>query len=120
MGFPLPNFNLLGNWWQTPHLPSTGLPDIVNFKNALYLDPHAPLVFIPVAPYSSTLCLTIIIKVPAFTYTFHRGDILMPDNTVASYFKVEFAEVFFRGFPQQYEGVLVRQCNANGTIPRTY
>src|SRR3982751_6528835 len=120
MSFPNPVFNLRGAVWATPNLPSGGPATFTGFFCALYTDPHAPFQFVNVAPYNATLLLTHILKLPIGVRTWHRGDIVAPDFTTALYYKVEYKEFFYLGFPQQFEGLLITQCNANGTIPRTY
>ncbi len=120
MSFPLPVFNLRGAVWFTPNKPSLGPANFTGFFCAQYTDPHAALTFINVAPYNTTLSLTTILRVPIGFRVWSRGDIVAPDYLTPNYFKVEYKELFFLGFPQQFEGLLLTQCNANGTIPRTY
>lgn len=120
MSFPLPTFPLLGSWWQTPHLPSGGAADMAAIPCQLYISPHAQYQFVNfTAPFTNPYPMTVI-KTPNGANVFHRGDIIEPNTGDARYYRVGYVEIFYLGFPQVYEGLFVWQCNADGTVPRTY
>ena len=120
MSFPLPQFPLAASVWDPANLPVTNPPSQANMLCQLYVDAHAGEIFIPVAPYNASIMATTWIKFPTGTHTWLRGGIIRVPQVAGFYYKIEYKEFFYLGFPQQYEGVLVTQCNANGTIPRTY
>lgn len=115
-----PVYPLLSDIWQSGHLPSGGPADLFNVPSQLYISPQCPqLIFtqsgLPGAGVFSTLG-----KFAPGLVTFARGDIVQFDNTVAEYHVVKYKEIFYKGFVSSFEGVVVFQCNANGTVPRTY
>jgi len=120
MTFPLPQFPLFASVWDPAALPVTNPPSAIGLHCQLYVDVHADMIYIPVAPYNLSLLATTWIKFPTGSHTFLRGGIIKCPEAIPLYYKIEYKEYFYLGFPQQYEGVLVSQCNANGTVPRTY
>jgi hypothetical protein len=120
MTFPLPQFPLFASVWDPAALPTTNPPSAIGLACQLYVDPHADMIFIPVAPYSSSILATTWIKFPGELHTMLRGGIIRCPEALGYYYKIMYKEFFYLGFPQSYLGVLVVQCDANGTVPRTY
>jgi len=120
MTFPLPQFPLLARVWNPANLPVTNPPNFAGMHCQLYVDPHAVQFLATVAPLNASIVATTWAKFPVGSWVFLRGGILMIPELTGTYYKIQYKEIFYQGFPQQYEGVLVVQCDANGTIPRTY
>lgn len=120
MTFPLPQFPLRADVWDPAALPTTNPPSFAGMFCQLYVDPHADMIYIPVAPYNGSILATTWIKFPIGSWVFKRGGIIQCPRLTGTYFKIQYKEFFYLGFPQAYEGVLVVQCDANGTVPRTY
>jgi hypothetical protein len=118
--FPIRQFPLLGSIWNVGHTPATTLPDLTNVPMQLYVDPHQSLVpsFYNANGQPWNWFLQIFMSEGVWTAS--RGSIIAPDHSVAEYYYVMWAEHYFKGFPQAYYGVIVLQCNANATNPRTY
>ena len=120
MSFPIRQYPLLASIWNQPHTPSGGSADLTNIPSQLYIDPHWSQISSPYNPNGQPWIWFNLIFIPEGLWTPKRGSIIAPDQTVAEYYYVMFAEHYYKGFLQATFGITVTQANANGTIPRTY
>jgi len=120
MTYPLPQFPLRADVWDPANLPVTNPPSFAGMFCQLYVDPHSTMFLATVAPLNASIVATTWAKFPIGSWTFLRGGILRIPRLTGTYYKIQYREDFYLGFPQAYDGVLVVQCDANGTIPRTY
>lgn len=119
MGLPSPPvYNLLANRWITPRTPLSGAPDATNIPVQKYITPYVMQTFITFSV--SGFFLTTIIKNAPGVIAWNRSDIIEIASDAGKYFLVCYKEDFYQGFASHFEGLLVFQCNANGSTPRTY
>lgn len=118
MAYPVTVYPLVGSVWKTPLKPSANPFSFTNVAFQLYVDPHWTF---PV-PTAGALInyVPVMIKTPPTLHVYNRNDIIQPDTGVAEYYLVGAAEHIFKGFPQAFDALYCFQCNANGTVPRTY
>ncbi len=114
-----PVYPMVGSWWKVGTLPSSGPAFLTNLPTQLYCSPWQQMLNLT-GVIANPFIWSTLIKVPPFVNVYARGDIIKPDNSVALYYYVAYKEYFYKGFTSCFEGLVVFQCNANGTIPRTY
>jgi len=114
--FTLPIFNLLTNYWTAGHTPAADPPDIVDVPSQLYVFSRLGVDQVAASPTLYTP--PIMIRQPLGAYLAVVGDIAEAVPGSADYYKVRWVQVFHLGFPNQYLGVLVEQCNSAGATPR--
>jgi hypothetical protein len=122
MSFPIPTFPLVGDVWTFPAKPSGGAASVTNIPFQLYVSSHELGAYLILATLGLSADWYVQIKTgEGGGYTFNRGDVIQPDNTIAEYYLHVWREHYYKGFPSQaYLGLMCVQCNANGTFPRTY
>jgi len=120
LSFPVTQFPNVGSIWIAPNNPTLGAANILNVPNQLYFSPHDLSAFaIPAALGVSSQWYGLI-KMPIGIWTARRGDVFKPRNIAAEYYIAAWGEHYYVGFPQEFDGAIVVQCNANSTTPRTY
>ena len=120
MSYPIPVFNLNANVWNPGHTPAVNVPDFTTFVQ-LYVSPHNPFELnVLAAGNSINIDWLVLVKTAAAPVGFGRNTIFQCRPSFTRYHKVLWHETYYAGFPQQFEGYLCSQCNANGTIPATY
>lgn len=111
-------FNQLASVWVAPATPSGGAATTTNIPCQLYLNPLSERLYD--AAIANPWSMTIVLKVAVGAVAFKRANIWECPQGSGLYYYTVFCETFFRSFGSQFDGWLVFQCNANGSIPRTY
>lgn len=118
MAYELPTFNLRFSQWLSPRTPQDGAPDIENIPGQLYIQSRFPIDMQPVI--ANSYIPPIIIRYMEASLDPHLDDIFVAETLPGEYYK---ARAYFRmhaGFPNEYMSLLVVQCDADGTTPRTF
>jgi len=119
MGLPSPPvYPSYMDRWITPRTPLSGAADITAIPCQKYVTPYVQQTYVTFAV--NGFYLTTLIKTPPGIYVFNRGDILEVTSKPGEYYLVCYKEDFYLQFASWFEGLLVFQCNANGSTPRTY
>lgn len=118
MAFTKPIFNLLCDIWNVPHVPSMDPADSVDVPCQVYVHSRADIDQLQTS--SDQWVPPIYIRAATAAPIFQRGQIILPHDFGADYYKVRWIQLVHMGFTNQYLAVLVEQCNADGTTPRTY
>lgn len=114
MPFNLPEFNILFNSWVSPAAPAAGdLPTNANVPGQLYINARGFIANnLNVSfPYAQTIWLRMAIADEAAD----NGAIMyeVPPSS-GRYYLARFKEVFHMGFPNEYWGVALLQCDIDG------
>jgi len=114
--FRLPVFNLRMSVWTGGHTPSADPADATDIPCQLYVLSKLATEMRPSFPdlYNPP----IMIREQLGVYSPVVGDIFEVATGDADYYKARWVQVFHKGFPNAYIGVLVEQCQADGTTPR--
>jgi hypothetical protein len=117
MFFELPTFNVDFQGWRTGNVPGVDPADFGPFDCQLYVNSRGALDMSP--GFEADWFPPIVIRFPLGSFAPQSDDIYECEIGSGFYYRFRMWERVHLGFGNEYWMVLVDQCNADRSMPRT-